>query len=444
MMMKQTTRFGGKHMKKAGFLMVLAGVLLAVSLIGCSDSDNDSPISERTVYQAGMAWDVDHGDGEVPIPVWWNGEDSPTKLPMLPFSEEGCPPSGSVEAMTIVGDDVVMVGISSLCLEGNQNMKPALWQGGTVTQLALLPDSILGTALDVAYLEEVLYVVGATGIFGPLPVLWVDGYPIELPLPDDYEYGEALKIVIEEGLIYISGLLSKGVSGDLTWAVGYWKMDSSLEWEEWTYVTLPEDAGGANRPLALTTDGEDVWSVANAYGVEDINSTKPALSTNGGTPTPLIDFEFEQEPWGMTMGLTNAGTTTLAVGYVTLEEQYGLPGPVFWTDTAMDKLSTADETLGLGSANCVALDGNDIYIGGQTYKKDPEDETVLIAVPAYWMNGVRHDREGLSQSGTVSYKSDTLGSWPAWPDIPATHNLPASDYGVNASQSAVVYAIVLK
>ena len=432
-------------MKTAGFLMVLAGVLLGVSLIGCSDSDNDSPISPPTVYQAGMAWDVEHGGGEVPVPVWWNGEDSPTRLPMLPFSDEGCPPSGGVQAMTIVNDDVVMVGISSICLERDQNMKPVLWQGGTVAQLTLLPDTILGVALDVAYWQEVLYVVGATGNFGPLPVLWVDGYPIQLPLPDDYENGEAHKIVIAGDLIYVSGLLSKGETGEsLTWAAGSWKFDSSLEWDEWTYSTLPEGAGGVSSPVTLAAGGEDVWSVANAYGFDDVNSTKPALSTDGGTPTPLIDFEFEQEPWGLTMGLVYAGTSTLAVGYVGLEEQYGYPGPVFWTGTAIEKLSTADKTLGIGSANCVKSAGNDMYIGGQTYQKDPEDETVLIAVPAYWKNGIRYDREGLSQSGSVSLKSDTLGSWPAWPNSPVTPKLPTSHYGVNASQSAVVYAIVVK
>ena len=430
-------------MKKAGFVMVLTGILLAASLIGCSDSDNSSPISSLTVYQAGMAWDVEHGGGEVPVPVWWNGEDSPTRLPMLPFSDQDCPPSGGVQAMTIVNDDVVMVGISSICLDGDQNMKPALWQGGTVTQLALLPDTVLGVAMDVAYWQEVLYIVGATGNFGPLPVLWVDGYPIQLPLPDDYENGEAHKIVITGDYIYVSGLLSKGESGDLTWAVGYWKLDSSLTWEEWTYITMPEGAVGASSPVTLAAAGEDAWSVINAYS-NDVNSTKPALSTNGGTPSPLIDFDFEQEPWGLTMGLVYTGTSTLAVGYVSLEEQYGYPGPVFWTGTAVEKLSTADETLGIGSANCVNLAGNDIFIGGQTYKKDPEDETVLIAVPAYWENGTRHDREGLSQSGSVSYKPDTLGSWPGWPNNPVTPNLPTSYYGVNASQSAVVYATVVK
>ena len=424
--------------------MTLAWILLVVSFVGCSDSDNGSPISKATVYLAGMAWDIEHGGGEVPIPVWWNGEDSPTKLPMLPFSDEGCPPSGGVQAMTIVNDNVVMVGISSLCLEGDQNMKPALWQSGTVTQLALLPNTVLGVALDVAYWQEVLYIVGATGNFGPLPVLWVDGYPIELELPDDYEQGEAHNIVIEGDFIYVSGLLSKGEAGELEWAVGYWKLDSSLEWNEWTYITLPEGAGGASGPVPVAAAGENVWSVANAYGLDDVNSTKPVLSTNGGTPTPLIDFEFNQEPWGLTRGLVNTETSTLAVGYVTLEEQYGYPGPVFWTGTTVEKLSTADETLGIGSANCVELAENSIYIGGQTYKKDTEDETLLVAVPAYWENGIRHDLEGLSESGIVSFKSDTLGNWPAWPDIPGTHELPTSYYGVNATQSAVVYAIAVE
>ena len=431
-------------MRKAGFLVVLAGVLLAVSFIGCSDSDNDSPISESTVYLAGMAYDVEHGGGEIPIPVWWNGEDSPTRLPMLPFNDEDCPPAGSVQAMTIVNGNVVMVGISSLCLEGNQNMKPALWQGGTVTQLALLPDTVLGVALDVAYSQEVLYVAGASGKFGPLPVLWVDGYPIDLELPDDYENGEAYKIVIEGDFIYVSALLSKSQDGELSWAVGYWKLDSSLEWDEWTYITLPEGSGGVNGPVALAAGGEDVWGVANAYGLDGVSSTKPALSTNGGTPTPLIDFEFDQEPYGLVMGLVYSGTSTLAVGYVSLEDQYGYPGPVSWTGTAVEKLSTADETLGIGSANCVMQAGTDVYIGGQTYQKDSEDETVLIAVPAYWKNGTRHDREGLPQSGVVSSEPGTLGSWPAWPNSAVTHNLPTGQYGVNASQSAVVYAIAVK
>jgi hypothetical protein len=346
--------------------------------------------------------------------------------------------------MTIVNNNVVMVGISSLCLEGDQNMKPALWQSGTVTQLALLPDTVLGVALDVAYWQEVLYIVGATGNLGPLPVLWVDGYPIELELPDDYEQGEAHNIVIAGDFIYVSGLLSKSEAGDLEWAVGYWKLDSSLEWDEWTYITLPEGAGGASGPVPVAAAEENVWSVANAYGLDDVSSTKPALSTNGGTPTPLIDFEFNQEPWGLTRGLVNTETSTLAVGYVTLAEQYNYPGPVFWTGTTVEKLSTVDETLGIGSANCVKLAENDIYIGGQTYKKDSEDETLLIVVPAYWENGIRHDLEGLSESGIVSFQPNTLGNWPLWSDNPGTHDLPTNYYGVNATQSAVVYAIAVE
>jgi len=420
-------------MKTFRILIVLAAAILAISPAACSDSDNHSPASSATVYLAGMAWDPDYGDGEIPIPVWWNGVDTPTRLPMLPFSDEDCPPSGSVEAMTIVNNQVVMVGISSICLEGSQNMKPALWRGGTVMQLALLPEAVLGVALDVAFKDDVLYIVGATGAMSPLPVIWVDGYPIELPLPDDYDAGEAHKIVIEGDYIYVSALLSKGEAGSLTWAVGYWKFDKTLEWNEWTYISLPEEADGANSPVPIAAAGEDVWAVINPYGGH-ISEMKPALSMNGGVLTPL----------GSVYGLAYTGTSTLAVGYETLAEQYDYNGPVMWTDTTAEKLSTVDESLGIGTAYSVQFVGADVYIGGWTYKKDPEDEKALIAVPAYWKNGVRHDREGLSTTGSDPLNLSSFGSWPKWPDKPAKPKLPTTHYGTNASQSAVVQAIAVK
>lgn len=428
-------------------LMLLTSAILVFSLTACNDTKYVSldPHPPGTIYTAGMAWDDDYGEGEIPVPVWWNGTDTPTRLPMLPFSHEGCPPAGSVEGMTIVDNEVVMVGISSLCLDGSQNMKPVMWQDGIVTQLAFLSsDHVLGLAKDVAFKDDVLYIVGATGTMGPLPVLWVDGYPIELPLPDDYENGEADSIIIDGGYIYVTALLSKGAVGDLTWDAGYWKLDETLSWIDWTYITLPEGSDGVNSPVTIATAGEDVWTVANASSPGEPDLMKPALSMNGDTPVPIIDFEFDEDPWGCVYGLAHNGTSTLAVGYETLEEQYKYPGPVIWTDSNVETLSTVDESLGMGTAHCINVVGNDIYIGGNTHKKDTEDETMLISVPAIWKNGERHDRNGLASTGSSAFDPESLYNWPAWPNIPKTPNLPTSPYGVNASQSATIHAIAVK
>jgi hypothetical protein len=58
-----------------------------------------------------------------------------------------------------------------------------------------------------------------------------------------------------------------------------------------------------------------------------------------------------------------------------------------------------DATLGVGEATSMQFVGGSLYIGGQTFKKDPADPTSLIAVPAYWVDGVRHDRQGLATTG---------------------------------------------
>ncbi len=369
--------------------------------------------SEVIVYQGGMGWDPPNY-GDTPIPVWWNGSDTPIRLPMLTYAGD-CPPAGSVEAMTLVNGEPVMVGISSICLEGDQNMKPVMWIGGTVTQLAFPEsDHVLGTALDIAAIGEVLYIVGATGVYAPVPLLWVDGYPIEIPLPDDYDAGEALRIVINGNDIYISAIISRGAGESAEFAAGYWKANTNLSDIEWVYLNVPEEEDmRINPPLPMTAAGQDIYAAFDTF-INVPQESKPALSKNGGTPTPVIDFNYASEPYGTVYDLAWDGADILATGFIRVEEQYGYPGPVFWKGKDDVKLSTADASLGLGNAYGIELYEKDIYISGATEKKDKNDDNMLISVPAYWINGVRHDRQGLPTSGTVNPGTSDFGQWPEW------------------------------
>jgi len=384
-----------KNFKIASVLFFFTATLF---LFGCSDNSSSPPEAGVTVYQAGYAI-----DGDQEVPVWWNGKDTPTRLPMLSFGND-CPPNGSVEAMTLAGEDIVMVGISSLCIGDQFTMKPVFWHQGIVTQLAFpYTEDVQGAAYDVAYYDESLYIVGATGSADPQPILWIDGEPVELPLEDDYEHGEATNILFTEDSIYISGYWWKGnpIDGTLTVIAGYWKHDiTDIYSYEWTTLMIPDEADRVQTPLPLALAGQDVWVGFTVYSSENTGLFKPAISENGGTPIPFIDFDFENDTSGQVMDLVSYESSILSVGAMSRPDQYDLDGPVLWTDTVAEDLSTIDDSLGLGKAYAINLLDTDIYVSGHTYMKDPDDETTLIAVPAYWKNGNRHDRQGLDSDSS--------------------------------------------
>lgn len=190
-------------------------------------------------------------------------------------------------------------------------------------------------------------------------------------------------------------------------------------------------------PVAVA--GADIWQAFTPYA-SVATSTKPALVLNGGIPAPLIDFNFLSEPYGAVHALFASGKSTFAVGYQTLSEQYGLPGPVYWKNAAITKLSTVDSALGVGEATSMQLVGESLYIGGQTFKKDAADPTLLVAVPAYWVDGVRHDRRGLAATGRGSAAAVQLGQWPKWPKSSVARvSISGGGYTENIAQSAVVH-----
>ena len=418
-------------------VFVIAG--LAVSfLVACGGSD-PTPNPTVTVYQAGYSYDPANNT-DFPVPVLWNGVDKPVKLPFINYPMD-CAPSGSVQGMAMVNGELVMVGISSWCFGGNQNMKPAAWSGGAVFQLGFWDNThIIGLAKAIAVRNGSTFIVGAEGTTDPLPTLWWDGYPIAIPVPDGWEAGEAESIVISGDIAYIGAVLAKGTVGHLEWLAGYWTWDltaaeGNLEWHTFQY---PTGADGVLLGVPVAVAGSQIWQAFTPYaGVP--TSAKPALLLAGGTPAPLIDFDFASEPYGAVHALAATDKSTLAVGYQTITAQYGLPGPVYWQNTAMTKLSTADPTLGLGEATSMQLVGEHLFIGGQTFKKDPADPTTLVSVPAYWVDGVRHDRQGLTTTGHRSAATVQFGQWPRWPKSSvAGASIAGGSYTENIAQSAVV------
>lgn len=433
-------------MAKLHKLFALAG--LAVSFLaacgGSGPTPKPTPTPTVTVYQAGYSYDPEN-NADVPVPVLWNGIDQPVKLPFINYPMD-CPPSGSVEGMAMVNGELVMVGISSWCFSGNQNMKPAVWSGGVVFQLGFWDHThVIGLAKAIAVRNGSTFIVGAEGAMDPLPTLWWDGYAIPIPIPDGWEAGEAESIVISGDIAYIGAVLTRGAVGQLEWQAGYWTWDlaateGNLEWKAFQY---PTDADHVLLDVPVAVAGSDAWQAFTPYSGLP-STTKPALLLGGGTPAPLINFNFASEPYGAVHALAATGKSTLAVGYQTITEQYGLPGPVYWQNAAMTKLSTVDSTLGLGEATSVQLVGGSVFIGGQTLKKDPADPTSLVAVPAYWVNGVRHDRQGLATTGHSIAAAVEFGQWPRWPKSSVSGVIIAGGkYTENIAQSAVVHTTLV-
>jgi hypothetical protein len=273
---------------------------LAVSFFAACGGSTPAPTPTPsvTVYQAGYSFDPAN-NADCPVPVLWNGVDEPVKLPFINLPME-CPPSGSVQDMAMVNGELVLVGISSWCFGGNQNMKPAVWSGGAVFQLGFWDSThILGLAKAIAVRNGSTFIVGAEGTTDPLPTLWWDGYSIAIPIPDGWEAGEAESIVISGDIAYIGAVLTRDGAEGLDWLAGYWTWDlaateGNLEWKAFQY---PTGADGVLLDVPVAVAGSDVWQAfAPHSGLP--NSSKPALLLDGGTPVPLIDFDFASEPYG--------------------------------------------------------------------------------------------------------------------------------------------------
>jgi hypothetical protein len=423
-------------------------VVALLTLAACGSSNPaPAPTPTITVYQGGYSYDPPN-NADYPVPVFWNGVDVPTKLPMLSYLGE-CPPAGSVQAMTLVNDEVILVGLSSLCFGGNQNMKPVVWHNGLVTQLGYWDSThVLGLAKGVTTRDGSVYVVGAEGAMGPLPTLWIDGWPTAIPLPEGFDAGEVQSIVIEGNTAYMGAILSDGDPGTMTWAAGYWTLDlasdlTTIDAHDLTWTPLPYPAGanGVTMSVPIAIAGTDVWAAYNVYA-ELQTTSKPAVSLAGAAPAPLIDFAFGAEPYGEVHGLAATGASMLAVGYRTLTGQYGYPGPVYWQNRAVHDLSTADATLGIGDALGLQLAGSSLYVTGMTFMKNPSDPTEIISVPAYWVDGVRHDRQGLATTGSVTAGAVTFGKWPRWPASSVEMPAAIAGYRQNISQAAVAQAVL--
>ncbi len=411
-------------------------------------------IQERqpVAYQAGMAWDPEYAGGRMPVPVVWKGVDTPTRLPML-NRIGNCDGAGSVQGMTLIEGQPVMVGIANICIDEQQSMKPVIWQNETITLLQLSYDQseewgtlehVLGLANDVAYRGGDLLVVGATGNDSPRPIFWLNGYPMKLPLPDDYDAGEARTIRIDGDDIYVSALISRGVPGELDWATGYWKIDADITDADWTFFPVPQGAQKPTAPVALAVSASTVWGIINSYGSEGPTFTKPALVRNDDAPIPLIDFNFDNEPYGSVYDLVWNGLQTIAVGGI-LSGEYGYPAPVQWNGQETVWLSTADDTLNIGIAHSITMLGSDVYASGGTYRRDTEDPERIIEVPCYWKNGVRYDRQGLPVSETASIipRDSDVFQWEAWPVMPLHPALPQGALQVSGGGTAVPLAITI-
>ncbi len=415
----------------------------------------------KTIYQAGMAWDPEYAGGRMPVPVVWKGVDTPSRLPMLNLIGN-CEGAGSVQGMTIVEGQPVMVGIANVCFSGDdgdsQSMKPVIWQNGTITILERSYDTseeygtvghVLGLANDVAYKDGALFVVGATGNTSPRPIFWLNGYPMKLPLPEGYDAGEARTIRIDGDDIYVSALISGGDPGSMTFAAGYWKIDADLTDADWTFLPLPEGAQRPNAPVPLAASESTVWGIVNAHSSDDPKFTKPALVRNGDAPVPLIDFDFDREPYGLAYDLLWNGMRTIAAGSV-LSGEYGYPAPVQWNGQEIVRLSTADDSLCIGIGHSVVMSGSDVFVSGGTYRRDAEDPEWIVEVPCYWKNGVRYDRQGFPATGVSSIEMDPpkvsdIFHWGgAWPVIPQLSTLPQGPLGVSGSEAAVALAIAIK
>jgi len=94
---------------------------------------------------------------------------------------------------------------------------------------------------------------------------------------------------------------------------------------------------------------------------------------------------------------TNGGSgsgqsyTIYAVGSSATDAAGTVQAPVYWKNSAITELSRIDSNCS-GYANSIAVDGQDIYIAGTTFKCSA-GSTAHTPVAAYWKNGIRTDLE---------------------------------------------------
>jgi len=391
---------------------LLAMIFASLAFISCGGS---SPSPSGVVHQAGYSYDPAKFN-QFSIPVWWQN-DAPAVLPTAVGSCANKNTGGSATAIAASGSDIYIGGFSTVCNEVNGNeywaMVPAFWLNGTRIDLQHGAPQAQVTSIAVA--NGNVYVGGGAGGGSPTPVLWVNGVENDLPLPSNADSGVLSKVVVSGSDVYAIGLVHDGTTHAFT--PGYWKNG--------VYAAIPlgNSSYQATVPVAIAASATGVVAGINIVDGPP-NEEKAALWLNGQI-LPLTDLNFNAAPYSGVDALLYDGTASLATGYIT-NGAMGFPAPVLWNGARPTFLSVLDNNINggsIGEAYDIKRDGNDLYISG--YTSTQVDPNTVVGVPCYWVNGVRHDRKGLTSSASfnsVAAPTTSPALWTGFPTPPVFGN----------------------
>ncbi len=371
------------------------------------------------VAQAGWSWEPSIA-ADRPLPVVWWGT---TEAELLPVLSGDC--SGTVQAMASLNAGPLLAGISVSCDASGPVMRPITWAPGTYSALPLPGTTTQGTALAIAEANGKTYVGGAAGTSFPMPMLWIDGAAAlddpSLLLPDGTDAGLIMSIVPTRHFLVAAGMLHLTDSSPPRWIAAAWFIDFDFTSAQVQELTLPAGSGatgyGPSVSVAYQLDTDTLWAASSVNA--GAGTDKPFVWM-GSETEEILPLDFTTGPFGSLTGLVPIDETPYVSGWQR-DGSTARVVPMLWAGTAPLQLPTA-AAGGWGAAEGVSVDHSTAYVAGETTRIDPTSTRQVVAVPAYWANGVRTDLQPLSAPtpGVGPTLSEPFHGWWRLPGTPVT------------------------
>ncbi|MEE9913272.1 MAG: hypothetical protein K4571_16305 [Deltaproteobacteria bacterium] len=355
---------------------LIAGLLfICLAAAGCTGGD---PSDGVHIYAVGSAVVND-----IHVPVYWQDG----RIVELSRPDAACP--GYANSIVVAGKDIHIAGTTFVCGAGDPAETPvaAYWKNGIRTDLER-PAAHTGDASEAQQLIIAggkVYIAGyVTGDAGPVPVYWEDGQLVYLnEIPYGGTRARASNIFVDGRDIYVSG----AALFDTAYPV-YWKNGEA------TTLPLPGGYSGTSVPLPIRVANGDIYVFGHLHHLRtpsDWDTSERPVYWKNGELVPLF-------PLDNGAGYSYGGTVFNGVPYSAGAYVEGvLYTPAFWSDHTKVSLPMIDPEL-YGMAHDVLVNAIGAFVAGWSYRSmNPADpEALLVAVPCYWIAGVRVDLPALT------------------------------------------------
>jgi hypothetical protein len=226
------------------------------------------------------------------------------------------------------------------------------WKNGVVTKLSSLPSE--GNAIAVngsdVYVAGLLYTNAVNGSYHA--VYWKNGVLVNLP--DSASLSSASGIAVSDGDVYVTGTIA----------------GNAIYWKNGTIHSLGGNKSSFN---GIKISNNYVYMVGSVA----LNSeSNVATYWKNNVPVTLA----AQSASSSASAIAIVGTDVYVAG-VTSSKAYERGTPVYWKNGAVHSLP------GLGVSSCIAVNGQDVYVGGTYYMAD---ETSIL-YPRFWKNATSSD-----------------------------------------------------